>query len=218
MLRAAAIVLAIVFAAAPPASAQQHGTPGTFDYYLLTLSWSPTYCAVHHEATAREECALRRGFIVHGLWPQNEDGRWPEFCRTVPAVPPAIVEREHTAMPNPAMIEHEWARHGSCTRFSADGYFNRLDRAFTGLRVPDPLAHPSQPLSLPLDHAKALFVDVNPGLASGMFALRCRADGMVEELRVCLDTDLHFRACGAGQADTCPTTVRFPAIPAPGAP
>jgi ribonuclease T2 len=218
MLRAAAIILTAVLAAAPPVSAQDHAAPGAFDYYLLTLSWSPTYCAAHREAAAREECASRRGFIVHGLWPQDENGRWPEFCRTVPTVPPAIVEHERTVMPNAAMIEHEWERHGSCTRFSANGYFDQLDHAFAGFRIPDPLAHPPQPVSLPLDRAKTLFADANPGLASGMMALRCHADGTVEELRVCLDTDLRFRPCGAGQADACPAAVRFPAIPAADAP
>lgn len=214
MLRALSIVLAAaIAAAASPAAAQERAAPGVFDYYLLTLSWSPTYCAAHREPAARAECELRRGFIVHGLWPQDEDGHWPEFCRAVPPVPPAILEHERATMPNPAMIEHEWDRHGSCTRFSVDGYFDRIDRAFAGFRIPDSLAHPPRPVSLPLDRAKSLFVDANPGLAAGMIALRCQADGMVEEMRICLDTDLHFRACGGGQADACPGTVRFPAIP-----
>lgn len=214
---AAMTLVAVTVAAAAQAPAQERAPAGAFDYYLLALSWSPTYCTNHREPAARAECDLRRGLIVHGLWPQDEDGRWPEFCRPVATVPAPIVERERQSMPNADMVEHEWDKHGSCTRLTVENYFDQLDRAFAELRIPEALTHPDRSVALPLDRAKTLFVDANPGLAAGMVALRCRPGGMVEEIRVCLDENLRFRSCGAGQADACPDTIRFPAVPAPDA-
>src|SRR5882672_10809522 len=59
---------------------------GQFDFYVLALSWSPSFC----EATAergresKEQCGARPfSFVVHGFWPQYDKG-FPEFCR-VPA-------------------------------------------------------------------------------------------------------------------------------------
>lgn len=39
-------------------------TTGAFDYYLLTLSWSPEFCLTHPSAA---ECSAHPGFILHGL-------------------------------------------------------------------------------------------------------------------------------------------------------
>ena len=193
------------------AHAQQAAPPGTFDYYLLTLSWSPSYCATHRGPAAKEECAQRRGFIVHGLWPQNENGTWPAFCREVPPVPKPIVAHELPVMPNATMIGHEWEKHGSCTTMTADAYFTALDHAFAGFHIPERLEKPKHALSLPLTDAKRLVTEANPGLSANMLALRCGQRGELDELRICLDTAFHPRACGRDEADACPVTVRFPA-------
>jgi ribonuclease T2 len=54
---------------------------GKFDYYVLALSWSPTYCASRAGRRDRQQCGTGRGyaFVVHGLWPQYEKG-WPDFA------------------------------------------------------------------------------------------------------------------------------------------
>ena len=52
------------------AFAAQPSATKNFDYYLLNLSWSPEFCHSHPNAT---ECAQRAGFVLHGLWPQNND-------------------------------------------------------------------------------------------------------------------------------------------------
>src|SRR5580692_9741169 len=65
------------------------GTPGEFDYYLLSLSWSPAFCL---SSPGAAECngPRRFGFIVHGLWPQYERG-WPQNCDVRGAVPEDVV-------------------------------------------------------------------------------------------------------------------------------
>jgi ribonuclease T2 len=204
----------LVLAMLPSAAfAQEPAPPGQFDYYLFTLSWSPAYCLAHRDdPRARAECSRHRGFIVHGLWPQNEDGSWPDFCQAVPPVPPAVVARETEIMPNAGLVRHEWERHGSCTGLSAEAYFGALDRAFAQLHIPEALVQPTAPLSLPLADAKSLFVAANPGLAANMISMRCTHDGAIEELRLCLDKSLRFRTCGRGSEDSCPSGMHFDPI------
>lgn len=197
------------------ASAQQPAPPGQFDYYLLTLSWSPAYCLSHRsDPKAREECGRRRGFVVHGLWPQNEDGSWPAFCRAVPPVPRERVAREVAIMPNAELVEHEWEKHGSCTNLTVDGYFDAIDNAFAALHLPAPLVAPRDPLTLPLAQAKTLFAAANPGLGGNMLSMRCTHGNDVDELRLCLDKGFHYRACGRGGGDSCPIDTHFDPIPA----
>ena len=52
---------------------QADNTPGSFDYYLLTLSWAPEFCATHSSNASSSECDPTHhfGFVVHGLWPEN---------------------------------------------------------------------------------------------------------------------------------------------------
>jgi hypothetical protein len=57
---------------------------GDFDYYVLSLSWSPTWCALKGDAQGSPQCDRALGWVLHGLWPQHEDG-WPSFCRTTAA-------------------------------------------------------------------------------------------------------------------------------------
>src|SRR5215469_12920657 len=68
-----------------PAATQdrRHDEAGRFDFYLMSLSWSPSYCAAAHEGgrSGGMQCRARPySFVVHGLWPQYEKG-FPEYCK-----------------------------------------------------------------------------------------------------------------------------------------
>src|SRR5215471_18018763 len=88
MLLAMAAVALAAMAGIRPASAQdrRQNAPGEFDYYVLSLSWSPSYCEEAEERgnTGRSQqiqCGGRPfSFVVHGLWPQYERG-YPEYCQ-----------------------------------------------------------------------------------------------------------------------------------------
>jgi ribonuclease T2 len=80
----------------------QQGKPGVFDYYLLTLSWSPEFCHSHAD---KPECQSgHHGFVVHGLWPQYADG-YPENCSNAPGLsnPAQMAD----IMPGPGLVAHE---------------------------------------------------------------------------------------------------------------
>jgi ribonuclease T2 len=75
---------------------------GDFDYYVMALSWSANWCAATGDARDDPQCDAGRGinFVLHGLWPQYEDG-WPSFCRTTERDPQrsgrAAVQRDGDA-------------------------------------------------------------------------------------------------------------------------
>ncbi len=56
---------------------EEQAAPGQFDFYLLNLSWSPEFCATHGDSP---ECGRNLGFVVHGLWPQDTNGDYPQHC------------------------------------------------------------------------------------------------------------------------------------------
>jgi ribonuclease T2 len=52
---------------------RRQNEPGQFDYYVLSLSWSPSFCEASGErgAPPQQQCGARAySFVVHGLWPQ----------------------------------------------------------------------------------------------------------------------------------------------------
>src|SRR5215475_12842010 len=130
-------VLLLIFVAA--GFSQRHhsprarqGEPGVFDYYLLTLSWSPEFCHSHAD---KPECQSgHHGFVVHGLWPQYVDG-YPEKCSNAPGLsnPAEMVD----IMPDAGLVGHEWTTHGTCSGLGAEEYFKLLRRAFTSVKVPE---------------------------------------------------------------------------------
>ena len=77
-----------VFAGGTAAQVRQRGTTGQFDFYVLSLSWSPSYCEAAEDRTGGRgrdrQCSGRPfAFVVHGFWPQYERG-FPSDCQ-VPA-------------------------------------------------------------------------------------------------------------------------------------
>lgn len=85
----ACLALLLTPQAATAEDARQNA-PGQFDFYVLSLSWSPSFCAGATERAAErgsgggaataQQCGPRPySFVVHGLWPQYEKG-FPEFA------------------------------------------------------------------------------------------------------------------------------------------
>ena len=108
--------------------------PGQFDYYVLALSWSPSYCAGEAGQNDHQQCAPGRrfAFVVHGLWPQYAKG-WPEFCKTRESwIPQDLIDGVMDVMPSKKLIIHEWKKHGSCSGLSQAAYFNKVETDIWG--------------------------------------------------------------------------------------
>ncbi len=100
---------------ASTACAAQPSATQNFDYYLLNLSWSPEFCHSHPNAT---ECAEHSTFVLHGLWPQNNDGTYPQNCSTEPG--PHNPADYNDIYADPGLLRHEWRTHGTCSGLSPD--------------------------------------------------------------------------------------------------
>lgn len=195
--------LALVLLSVSPALAGGERA-GNFDYYILALSWSPTFCALEGDARGADQCDPRHdfSFTLHGLWPQHEFG-WPSDCRTGERDP----SRAETAamadvMGSAGLAWHEWKKHGRCSGLSARDYFALSRRALAAVTIPPALAGLDRDVTLPASVVEEAFIDANPGLGRNMITITCEA-GRIEEARLCLTRDLKPRACGADAARDC---------------
>lgn len=167
-----------------------------FDFYVLSLSWSPTWC-MDNDATGRgEQCRRGRnaGFIVHGLWPQFERG-YPEYCRTRESdrVPASLGSQYLDIIPSMGLIGHQWRKHGSCSGLSQRDYLAATRAALARVAIPDSLEEGSGE-RLATDAIEAALVAANPGLSERGIAVTCDG-GRLDEIRICMTPGLEFRDC-----------------------
>ena len=201
MRRFLAVLAAFCWAGAAQAEGER---AGDFDYYVLSLSWSAAWCALEGDARNDPQCDPGRGlsFVLHGLWPQYEDG-WPSFCRTV--------ERDPTRAETAAMADimggsglafYQWKKHGRCSGLSAPGYFRTARQAYGRVTIPAFLAGASRRLEVPAEVIEEAFLEANSDLARDQITITCK-DGLIQEARICLTPDLDFRRCGEDVIRDC---------------
>lgn len=185
--------------------------PGDFDYWVIALSWSPSYCEVNPDN--RDQCGGRGfGFILHGLWPQLDRGGGPLDCPTRQRVGERTIDRSMAFMPSRGLVIHQWRRHGSCSGLGPDAYFDTADRAFSSVIIPTPLAAPRQPPRLSAHDIQAAFASANPWLGDDAIRVVCNGRRL-SEVRLCVDGDLQGRRCGADLRSRCPTgDLRIPSV------
>ncbi len=109
--------------------------------YSLSLSWSPEYCH-GRESSAGDamQCSGRNGrfgLVLHGLWPEGGNGRWPQWCPAPRTPSPALVRQYLCTMPSARLMAHEWAKHGSCMVRTPESYFKVSRILWDSLRLPD---------------------------------------------------------------------------------
>ncbi len=177
---------------------------GEFDYYVLALSWSPTWCALEGDARGAGQCDSRRhlGWVVHGLWPQYERG-WPSYCPSN-ARPPSRGETGAMAdiMGAGGAAWYQWKKHGVCSGLGARDYFRLVRLAWERVKRPEVLRRLTDPVRLPASVVEEAFIAANPGLERDMITITCR-EGRIQEARICLTRDLRFRRCSAEAARDC---------------
>ncbi|HKD06204.1 MAG TPA: hypothetical protein VKB79_09915 [Bryobacteraceae bacterium] len=174
----------------------------SFAYYLLVLSYAPDFCDQPTGNKDPRECGAGRhvGFVVHGLWPQGETSRGPENCGSASPVGQSIIDAMLHYFPTESLIQHEWKAHGTCSGLSVDDYFAAVKKARDSVTIPDALT-PSSQLSLAPADIESELASANPRFAASAFRVSCYPDKELQEVRICLNTDLTPRACGssAGQ-------------------
>ena len=178
-LQAAAIVILALLAF--PSTAQRAGKPGVFDFYLFTLSWSPQFCSTN--GTNPECTSGGKSFVVHGLWPEFNSGKWPANCSSAPGL---ADPSEVSDLLSASMESHEWSKHGTCSGLGPEAYFALMRKADSSVTIPPTLANPTSQLTLATADLKASFAASNPGIDVADIAIGC-AKGFLVDVELCLD-------------------------------
>jgi ribonuclease T2 len=198
LMSVAALVLCGTVAA--PAQDRRQNAPGEFDFYVLSLSWSPSFCEAASERGnngkgTQAQCGGRPySFVVHGLWPQYERG-FPEYCqRPSPRLARGIMSSMLDLMPAPGLIYNEWDKHGTCSGLGERAYFESIRKARAAVKIPEEFLQLAEPKTIAPDELEAAFIKVNPGLSTSAISVTCDSRRL-SEVRICLNKDLQFRSC-----------------------
>jgi ribonuclease T2 len=203
----AGLIVLAALALAPFAQARDP-VPGQFDYYALSLSWSPTYCGSDAGRDDRQQCGLGRAyaFVVHGLWPQYRQG-WPEDCSLREKwVPDDLIATMLDVMPSKKLIIHEWRKHGGCSGLRMRPYFELTRSLFGKISIPARYLSPMAPIITTPDGLVSDFVKTNRDITANMLSVQCgnsRGAARLAELRVCFGKDGSFQPCGINERRQC---------------
>lgn len=188
--------------------AMAEGEPaGEFDYYVMALSWSPTWCALEGDRRGSPQCDpdADNGWVLHGLWPQFEIG-WPSFCTTQARNPSrADTRAEAELFGSSGNAWHQWNKHGRCTGLTADNYYRLAREAYSKVTRPELLRKLQDPIRLPARVIEDAFLEDNPNLSADQITITCKS-GRIQEARICLTRDLEPRRCGADVIRDCRAT------------
>jgi ribonuclease T2 len=209
-----------VVAQASEAAETPRNEPGKFDYYLLALSWSPSFCEVSRERYAHRrpdpQCGPRPySFVVHGLWPQYSRG-YPENCQVPsPRIPRSLVDSMLDLMPSPRLVFHEWDSHGTCSGLPAWEYFRIVRKAREAIKIPAQYQSIDRAITVEPEQVAEAFVAANPGLKRDAIDVVC--DGKrLTGVRICMGKDLAFHACTGTSRSFCRSkSVVMPPVRAP---
>jgi ribonuclease T2 len=168
-----------------------------FDFYVLALSWSPTYCQ-DDQARKRDviQCSGPRpfAFVVHGLWPQFESG-YPRSCPTSHSRPSQTQARAMLdIMPSERLVQHEWESHGTCSGLEAREYLSVVRAAADRVAIPETYASAPDWRRVSAGDVEAAFVAANPSMTPTGIGVAKRGNNL-SEVRICLTLDLAPRNC-----------------------
>ena len=202
-MRLIGLVLALLVAA-PPAQAEGEAA-GDFDYYVMALGWSSSWCRLEGDARDDPQCDAGRGltFTLHGLWPQYDPTGWPSYCRTT-ARDPSRGDSEAMAdiMGGSGLAWYQWKKHGRCAGLAAKDYYATMRRAYGSVVIPPVFALVDRDLTLDALIVEEAFVESNPSLSRDQVTVTCD-EGLIQEVRVCLAPDLTPRRCGSDVIRDC---------------
>jgi ribonuclease T2 len=204
----ASAILTAALAISAPALAQVTPPPATlpFDYYVLTLSWSPGFCDLGGDEKSPQQCASPSsdGFVVHGLWPNNTRSENPEDCNPDADVSPAdLAAAANGLYPTSGLALHEYVTHGTCTGLSAADYFATVRYARDQIHIPPAFQPASGQGRASPDEIEQAFTAVNPNLTLDNMAVTC-ARGELLDVRFCVSRDMKaFALCPKVSGHSC---------------
>ncbi len=165
--------------------------------YTLAITWAPQYCRDNGDRPGSAfQCGAgnRFGFTLHGLWPDGAGRTWPQYCAATAIVPQAVIKRQLCSTPSAQLIQHEWAKHGTCMPgYQPARYFRQSSSLYARLRYPDMDALSRTPMTA--GRLASAMAGANPGLEASMIRVTATRQGWLDELWICLDTRFRYRRC-----------------------
>mmetsp|Transcript_29329 Transcript_29329/g.43051 ORF Transcript_29329/g.43051 Transcript_29329/m.43051 type:complete len:260 (-) Transcript_29329:211-990(-) len=113
-----------------------------FDLYIMSMSFQPEYCFQHrthgYYYCENPKDTWRYNLTLHGLWPEYNEGSYPQTCTTEHFDEAVVHEiglgRFETYWVNSKVRageegytdfwEHEWSKHGTCSGLGQYNYFD----------------------------------------------------------------------------------------------
>lgn len=190
--------------------------PGNFDFYVLALSWSPSYCEAEGDGRRDASCKRPFSFVLHGLWPQRERG-YPANCRVDGGrLPRSLIDAQLDVYPSPRLVVHQWIKHGSCSGLAPDAYFAAAREAFSAIVVPPFYTLPTSDRMVDVATVERDFIAANPRLPADAIAITCDRQRL-RDVRICFDKTLsNFRSCAEVDRRACERgPVAMPAVRRP---
>ncbi len=164
--------------------------------YTLAASWSPEYCRRPTDK-ATMQCSGangRFGFVLHGLWPEARRGPAPQWCSLTQHPSSDLVRGNLCMLPVPWLIEHEWAKHGSCIARTPEVYYRVSGILWRSLRWPDAdrLSHQD---GLTVGDLRRAFVARNPDWRAEQIGVLISDTGWLREIHLCYGRGFLPAAC-----------------------
>lgn len=169
-----------------------------YDYNMLVLDWRPAQCL---DRKCRQGY-VENSFNIHGLWPKNSDGSWPEYCSDKPISITADTELYLLSYWNSysksirKFWEHEWLKHGTCftPELDSEKYFQLAIAMYLGGEVLEKLVQN--------DIVPSNYSSYSPEMVRSVFekkpSLDCKNIGSGNYLRTiifCFDLELNWIDC-----------------------
>ncbi len=172
--------------------------------YILAITYMPAWCAARNGALGDQRCRPEAPTVwgVHGLWPQLGPGR-DNGCPTAHVLTPEAEKAGTELLGNRNLAQHEWAKHGTCSGWSADDYFKATAMLAQSLKIPATMARTAKDTAGTLEQFEAAWLTANPGLDGARLAVRCR-NSELEELLFCFDGSGRGVRCPPNVHDSCP--------------
>ncbi|MBV1689913.1 ribonuclease T [Novosphingobium sp. G106] len=164
--------------------------------YTLAASWSPEYCR-RPQDKASMQCSGangRFGFVLHGLWPEAGSGPPPQWCSLTPRPSAQVIRRNLCMTPVPWLLEHEWAKHGSCMAKTPETYYRAAGALWRSLRWPD-ADRLSRQDGLTAGDLRRAFVERNPDWKLEQIGVLASDTGWLREVHLCYGRDFMPAAC-----------------------
>ncbi len=211
LLSAAILTLSALSTAQTPTQAPTaaDNTPGHFDYFLLDMPWGPVFCSSIKDVSAT--CKPQHGFVLHGLWPQNNNDTWPQFCANIP--PPQNLASHLDITPDLALLEHEWNKHGTCSGLTPQQFFAAEHAAFARVQKPTALIELTPNRTFTPLYLLNMFQLANPDFPPGSFSLSCK-NGHLTAVEACFSKSLQPIRC-QGLKSCNEQVVTFDPLPNP---